>query len=96
MGDRHSLPTRGADKKIKHGKGKENKMKARVKYYTDYNGKEGYAVEIRTDEGWGLDTFYPLVRREGANEEEEKNFVHFGIINKIAELEILGYSVTFM
>ena len=74
-------------------------MKARVKYYKDYHGQEGYAVEICTErqtfDSWGLDTFFPLVRREGANEEEEKNFVHFGLINKIAQLNDMGYTVTF-
>lgn len=71
-------------------------MKARVKYQKNYNGREGYTVEINVDGEWGLDSFYPLVKREGANEDEERNFVHYGIINKIAELNNLGYTVTFM
>lgn len=74
-------------------------MRARVKYYQDYNGKEGYAVEICTErvafDDWGLDTFFPFVRREGAREDEERNFVHFGLINKIAQLTELGYKVSF-
>ena len=75
-------------------------MEARIKYYRDYNGQEGYAVEICTErqafDDWGLDTFYPLVRREGADNEEEKNFIHFSIINKISQLKDLGYTVIFM
>ena len=69
---------------------------ARVKYETATdNGKEGYAVEILTDEGWGLDTYYPLVKREG-EERDVCNFVHFSLINKLSELNSLGYEVYFM
>ena len=75
-------------------------MEARVKYYTDYNGQEGYAVEICTErvafDDWGLDSFFPLVRREGAEVEEERNFVHFTMIHKIFQLRELGYTVSFM
>lgn len=74
-------------------------MKARVKYYSDYNGKEGYAIEIFNEKGafddYGLDTFFPLARREGAGEDEERNYVYFGLINKIPELVSLGYTVIF-
>lgn len=70
---------------------------ARIKYESgsDVWG-EGYRVEILTDDGWGLDTFYPLVRREGADENEEKNFVNFGILTKIEELRMLGYKFSVM
>lgn len=75
-------------------------MKARVRYCIDYNGQEGYAVEIRPDgvafDDYGLESFFPLVRREGADAEEEKNFVHFGLINKISALRDMGYTVIFM
>jgi hypothetical protein len=71
-------------------------MKAQIKYCADYNGKEGYAVSIFTDGEWGLESFFPLVKREGAKEDEERNFVHFGIVNKIAGLQNLGYTITFM
>lgn len=77
---------------------KENtKMKyANITYRKDYNGQEGYTVEIRDSDGeWGLDSFFPLVRRENADQEEEKNFIHFGMINKISELQYLGYKVMF-
>lgn len=73
-------------------------MKARIRYYRNYNGREGFAVEICTErntfDDWGLDSFYPLVRREKANEYEERNFLHFGIINKITQLIDLGYTVS--
>ena len=69
--------------------------KANVKYYENYYGQEGYAVEILNDGSWGLDTFFPCVRREGADEGEDKNFVHFSLINKIAQLNRLGYQIEF-
>ena len=71
-------------------------MKARIDYCDNYHGQEGYSVEICINGIWGLDSFFPLVRREGAKEDEEKNFVHFGLINKIAQLNDMGYTVTFM
>lgn len=70
-------------------------MKARIKYCPNYHGKEGYTVEIFTEGEWGLDSFYPLVRREGAGDEEDRNFLHFGIVNKIAQLSVLGYTIMF-
>jgi len=70
-------------------------MIARIMYQKETDTeREGYNVEIWDNEsGWGLDTFYPLVRREYAKEDEERNFVHFGIINKIRELKEYGYNV---
>lgn len=68
--------------------------KARVKYVND-DRKEGYAVELFLDGEWAFSSFYPLVRRENANEDEEKNFVHFSLINKISELQELGYKILF-
>ena len=65
---------------------------ARVVYVND-DKKEGYKVETYMDGEWGLDCFCPLVRRENANEDEEKNFVHFSLINKIKQLNDLGYSI---
>lgn len=69
---------------------------ANITYRNNYNGKEGYTVEVKGSDGeWGLDSFYPLVRRENHNDDEEKNFVHFSIINKIHELQELGYKILF-
>ena len=76
------------------------KKKARIIYVNDDN-KEGYSVEILTadseyDTGeWGLDCFFPMVKREGADEGEERNFVHFSLVNKIASLQRMGYTITF-
>lgn len=70
-------------------------MKARVKYNHDYNGKEGYVIYLCVDGEWVFSSFFPLVKREGANDNEESNFVHFSIINKIAELQAYGYVILF-
>lgn len=71
-------------------------MKARI-VYVNNEKREGYAIEtlIDGDEDWGLETFYPLVKREGADEEEEKNFLHFSFVNKLKQLSDLGYSIKF-
>lgn len=72
--------------------------KARIRYIND-DKREGYAVEILSQEKfnfeWGLDSFYPLVRREGCDENEERNFVHFSLINKIGDLNRMGYKIQF-
>lgn len=66
--------------------------KARIKYCEDFDGQEGYAVEIFTNGEWGLDSFYPLVKRD---EHEENNFVHYSLINKIHELSDYNYKISF-
>lgn len=76
--------------------------KARIKYYENYktgNGQvEGVAVEIMTDgDGWGLDCFFPLVAKIGADQvgaENQRDFVHWRILRKIGELIAYGYTIT--
>ena len=72
---------------------KEEKL-ARISYINNEE-REGYLVEILSDNEWGLNSFYPLVRRENARKEEEKDFIHFSILNKINELQQLNYSIIF-
>lgn len=68
---------------------------ARIKYYEDFNGREGFAIEIQDIDGtFGLDTFFPCVRRENADNDEDYNFLHYGIVTKIKTLLSLGYSLT--
>ena len=70
----------------------KQKMKARLKYNKNWNGKEGYVFEIDTDgNGWEFESFVPLVSKDG---QSEANFVHFSIINKLAQLQAWGYEVT--
>lgn len=63
------------------------KKKARIIYNEEF---DSFDVEILTDEGWGLDRRYKCVTREGGN---QANFIHFGILRKIAELHYQGYKV---
>ena len=72
---------------------KEEKL-ARISYINNEE-REGYLVEILSDNEWGLNSFYPLTRRENATEEEEKDFVHYGILNTINELQQLNYRIVF-
>ena len=72
---------------------KEEKL-ARISYINNEE-REGYLVEILSDNEWGLNSFSPLVRREKAREEEEKDFVHFGILSTINELQKLNFRIIF-
>ncbi len=76
---------------------KEPERYARLKYYKDYKGtgKEGFTIELMTegDTDWGLDVFAPLVRREGAKEGEEADFVHFSTLKELAILSDRGYQI---
>ena len=67
---------------------------ARIRYIKNEE-REGYLVELLDDNEWGLNSFYPLVRRENAREEEEKDFVHFGILSTINELQKLNFRIIF-
>lgn len=69
----------------------KRKLLARVKYNLNYNGREGYAVEINTEGEWGLDSFYPTVARKG---DTEPNYVHWSILRKLNEIQKLGYDLT--
>lgn len=70
---------------------------ARVKYYENNKkpGKEGFAIELRTEDedDWGLDIFCPLVRREGASEDEEADFIHFSALKELVKLAEYGYII---
>ena len=66
--------------------------KARIRYEENFDGKEGYVVEILSDGEYGLDTFFPLWCREGG---EEKDFIHWSIFAKIKQLIDIGYKVEF-
>ena len=72
----------------------KNEKIARIRYIKNEE-REGYLVEILSDNEWGLNSFYPLVRRENAREEEEKDFVHFGILSTINELQKLNFRIIF-
>lgn len=74
----------------------KSKQKAKITYQT--GGKrnkygidsEGYIIEIQTANGWEMNSFFPMISKQG---EEEKEFVHYSIIWKIVELLDCGYFV---
>ena len=72
-------------------------MKARIKYYGvgefNPNFGDGYAVEINTGDGWGLDTFYECRVIKQQDDDAEPEFIHFSILQKINHLMELGYQV---
>ena len=74
--------------------------KARLRYYEKYKvgseEREGVAVEIMTDsDGWGLDCFFPLVAKVGADVNGgDADYIHWRILRKINELIQCGYKIT--
>ena len=71
----------------------KNEKIARIRYIKNEE-REGYLVELLDDTEWGLNSFYPLTRRENATE-EDKDFIHFGILNTINELQKLNFRIIF-
>lgn len=70
----------------------KKKMKAQLRYLKKEDGREGYAINILSGGEWGLDTWYPLVeRKEHSN--GEADYVHWGILRKLSELQELGYEI---
>lgn len=67
---------------------------ARIMYITNKE-REGYIVELLCGKDWVMNSFFPLTRRENAEENEEKDFIHFSILNKINELQRLNYKIVF-
>lgn len=73
---------------------KTKKRQFRIRYHESYligsHEKEGYVVEYKLPEDveWSLGSFYECRRAEG---DEEANYIHFSIINKINELLNLGF-----
>lgn len=53
---------------------------------------DSFDIEIMTETGWGLDKRYKCVARKD-DHESLTNFIHFGILRKIADLNYRGYKV---
>lgn len=76
---------------------KNKKMKARVTFQ-ERDGREGFAIEIFTDNAWGLDTWFPCVAKIGAEAvgaENETDYIHWRILRKISEMQNAGYDIEF-
>lgn len=71
----------------------KRKLYARLRYHKHEDGREGYAIEIRSNsnDDWGLDTWYPLVPKDGGN--GETDFIHWSILSKLGDLQRLGYVI---
>ena len=70
------------------------KPQARLNYYKDYPPfGEGYALEIFLDDEWQLDRFYSLQHCIIDKDSDEKEFIHFSILNRLKELQAWGYEV---
>ena len=70
---------------------KKYTLRAQLRYHKQDDGREGYAINIFSDGEWGLDSWFPLVAREGGD--GETDFVHWSILNKLSQLQNLGYDI---
>lgn len=68
----------------------KSKLKAKVRYLKQPDGREGYAVYIWSDGEWCMDTFFHLLDRNGSG---EKDFLHYGFVAKLAHMQDLGYEI---
>lgn len=69
---------------------------ARVIYTEDWNGKEGVVVEVKTDDGWEMQNFFPFVAKVGADQvgaENEKQYVHWRVLRVLGEMIAVGYKI---
>ena len=62
---------------------------ARVLYNKEW---DSFDIEIRTENGWELDASYHCFARAG-DDENRTNYIHFGILRKIADLKNMGYKI---
>ena len=65
--------------------------KARVIYR---ESTDQFEIQINTGDGWGLDTAYNCTA-SARNPMGNADFIHFGILKKLAELQYLGYEISF-
>ncbi|MGN0180386.1 MAG: hypothetical protein ACI4DY_13265 [Monoglobaceae bacterium] len=72
------------------------KMRAQLRYHKREDGREGYAINILTDDGWSLESWYPLVAKVGADKvgaENETDYIHWSILRKLANMQDYGYEI---
>ena len=79
-------------------KTKKNNLKARLKYYEEYNDfcKDGYALELNTDGEWGLSHFWTCRQCLKQTEDDEPQFIHFTALTEVEKCLALGYEVEFL
>ena len=68
---------------------------ARVRYIPEgeSNFGEGYALEMETENGWGLICQTQLRHCAEYPDAKEKEFIHYTFMNEIFQLLNLGYHV---
>lgn len=69
-------------------------LKARI----GYNKKEdAYELLISTDggESWGMSVSSKCRRREGQSPDDEPEFIHIGLIEKMKEAIAYGYEIVY-
>lgn len=71
------------------------KNQARISYTASFMGQEGYLIETNNGNGYEVESFYTLVKRQ-TDKPEDSNYLHFSILNKIHLLIALGYTITFI
>ena len=69
---------------------------ARIIYYEDYPVfGEGYLIEIMINGEFEFESYFSLQHCIIDSAEDDKNFVHYSILNKIRQLSNLGYNILF-
>lgn len=75
---------------------KNKKLKAQLRYHKKEDGREGYAINILTDDGWTMESWFPLVAKVGADaigKENETDYVHWSILRKLSQMQSYGYEI---
>ena len=68
---------------------------ARIRHQKDFPQLgEGYVVEILVKGEWHFESFFGLQHGIMDNIDDERNFIHFSILNKIRNLADLDYSIS--
>lgn len=67
----------------------KNRNRARIIYNDEF---DSFDVEISKNGEWTLDCRYPCVCKEG-QATLAANYIHFGILRQIADLNWMGYDV---
>ena len=65
--------------------------KARVHYNEKF---DAFDIEIMTEDGWELASEYSC-HKSTLHPDGGANYIHFGILRKIADLQHMGYTVKF-
>lgn len=65
-------------------------LEGRVRYDT---ATDSFVYEIRSDGEWGMCMAAKCVRREGAEEGEDTNYIHYDILKTVARDAQIGVKI---